>query len=227
MYIPVSTFDYLNLLKDNNNREWFHANKKTYDAVKSNFEETIKALIQSIGTFEDMRGVEVKDCNYRIARDVRFSKDKAPYKTWLSASFSEGGRKSGKMDYYLHIQDGGSFLGGGMYSPSPEQLAKLRQEIDYNAHELKNIIYNPIFIEVFGEAEGESVKSAPKGYSKEHPEIELLRKKQLFFWHKFTNKEVCSENFVQTVSDTCRTLKPFLDFLNYVFFNEQEPTIIL
>lgn len=227
MAIQPSTFDYLNLLKENNTREWFHANKKTYDGVKANFEETIKALIESIGTFEDMRGVEVKDCNYRIARDVRFSKDKAPYKTWLSASFSEGGRKSGKMDYYLHIQDGESFLGGGMYSPTPEQLAKLRQEIDYNAQELKDIIYNPKFVEVFGEAEGESVKSAPKGYAKDHPEIELLRKKQLFFWHKFTNEEVCSENFVKQVSDVCFTLKPFLDFLNYVFFSEQEPTIIL
>lgn len=227
MSIPTSTFDYLNLLKKNNTREWFHANKKTYDGVKANFESTIKELIVSIGAFEDMTGVEVKNCNYRIARDVRFSKDKAPYKTWLSASFSAGGRKSGRMDYYLHIQDNESFLGGGMYSPTPEQLAKLRQEIDYNAQELKSIIYQHEFVKVFGEPEGESVKSAPKGYSKDHPEIELLRKKQLFFWHKFTNEEVNSDNFVQNVTDTCFVLKPFLDFLNVIFFDEQEPSIEL
>ena len=227
MAVPTSTFDYLNLLKENNTREWFHANKKTYDGVKADFEVTIKELIGAIGAFEDMTGVEVKDCNYRIARDVRFSKDKAPYKTWLSASFSAGGRKAGRMDYYLHIEDGKSFIGGGMYSPTSEQLAKLRQEIDYNAAELKSIIYNPDFIKAFGEAEGESVKSAPKGYSKEHPEIELLRKKQLFFWHQFSNEEVSADNFVQKVTEACFILKPYLDFLNYIFFDDQEPAIKL
>lgn len=227
MSVPSSTFHYLNQLKENNTREWFHANKKTYDDVKANFEITIKELIGSIAAFEDMTGVEVKNCNYRIARDVRFSKDKAPYKTWLSASFSAGGRKSGRMDYYLHIEDNKSFLGGGMYSPTPEQLAKLRQEIDYNAQELKSIIYHPGFVKMFGEAEGESVKSAPKGYSKEHPEIDLLRRKQLFFWHQFPNEEVSADNFVQKVTEACFTLKPFLDFLNYVFFDDQEPEIKL
>ncbi|MCU0470185.1 MAG: DUF2461 domain-containing protein [Arcicella sp.] len=222
MSISIQSFEFLRDLKNNNNREWFHANKKRYDTVKANFEETIKELISSIGEFENMTGVQVKDCNYRIARDVRFSLNKDPYKTWLSASFSEGGRKSGRMDYYLHIQENESFLGGGMYSPTPEQLAKLRQEIDYNAQELKQIIYNTDFVKVFGEAEGEAVKSAPKGYSKDHPEIELLRKKQLFFWHKFSNEEVCSPDFVKNVTETCRTLKPFLDFLNHVFFENHE-----
>ncbi|MEA5458508.1 DUF2461 domain-containing protein [Arcicella sp. LKC2W] len=227
MSITNNTFEFLKDLKNNNNREWFHANKKRYDHVKATFEETIKELIVSIGEFENMTGVQVKDCNYRIARDVRFSLNKDPYKTWLSASFSEGGRKSGKMDYYLHIQEGESFLGGGMYSPTPQQLAKLRQEIDYNAKELKDIIFNPDFVKVFGEAEGEAVKSAPKGYSKDHPEIDLLRKKQIFYWHKFTKEEVCSPDFVKNVTEVCRTLKPYLDFLNYVFFENQEPEIDL
>jgi uncharacterized protein (TIGR02453 family) len=222
MSISIQSFEFLRDLKNNNNREWFHANKKRYDTVKANFEETIKELISSVGEFENMTGVQVKDCNYRIARDVRFSLNKDPYKTWLSASFSEGGRKSGRMDYYLHIQENESFLGGGMYSPTPEQLAKLRQEIDYNAQELKQIIYNTDFVKVFGEVEGEAVKSAPKGYSKDHPEIELLRKKQLFFWHKFSNEEVCSPDFIKNVTETCRTLKPFLDFLNHVFFENHE-----
>ncbi len=227
MSITNNTFEYLQDLKNNNNREWFHANKKRYDNVKATFEESIKELIVSIGEFENMGGVQVKDCNYRIARDVRFSLNKDPYKTWLSASFSEGGRKSGKMDYYLHIQEGESFLGGGMYSPTPQQLAKLRQEIDYNAKELKDIIFNLDFVKTFGEAEGEVVKSSPKGYSKEHPEIELLRKKQMFFWHKFTDEQVCSPDFVKIVTEVCRKLKPFLDFLNYVFFEHQEPEIDL
>lgn len=223
MPITSATFKYLDDLKKNNNREWFHENKKRYDHVKSDFEETIQELINSIGEFENLEGVQVKHCNYRIARDVRFTNNKDPYKTHLSASFSEGGRKSGKMDYYLHISAEESFLGGGMYSPTPEQLARLRQEIDYNAQQLKSIIYDPKFAETFGEAEGETVKSAPKGYSKDNPEIELLRKKQMFYWHKFTTEEVQSPDFVKNITEVCRTMKPFLDFLNYVFFDHPAP----
>ena len=227
MSITKSTFDYLQDLKNNNNREWFHANRKRYDALKVSFEETIKELIFSFGEFENMTNVEVKHCNYRIARDVRFTHDKSPYKTWLSASLSEGGRKSGRVDYYLHIQEGESFIGGGMWAATPEQLAKFRQEVDYNAQELKKIIYDPNFVKLFGEPEGDFVKSAPKGYSKDHPEIELLRKKQLFFIHKFTQDEVLSPDFVSKVSEVARSLKPFLDFLNYVFFDNVEPEIKL
>jgi uncharacterized protein (TIGR02453 family) len=227
MSITKSTLQYLQDLKNNNTREWFHANKKRYDKVKSDFEETIKELIGSIGEFENMTGVEVKHCNYRIARDVRFTNDKAPYKSWLSASFSEGGRKSGRMDFYLHIQEEESFLGGGMWSPTPEQLAKLRQEIDYDAYELKSIIYNQAFVKMFGNIQGEFVKSSPKGYSKDHPEIELLKYKQMFYMHKFTNEEVCSTDFVNKVTETAKTLKPFLDYLNAIFFEHQEPVVKL
>ncbi len=227
MPITDATFKFLDDLKKNNNREWFHTNKKRYDKVKADFEETIQELIHSIGEFENLEGVQVKHCNYRIARDVRFTHNKDPYKTHLSASFSEGGRKSGRMDYYLHISKEESFLGGGMYSPTPEQLASLRQEIDYNATSLKSIIYESKFVETFGEAEGETVKSAPKGYSKDNPEIELLRKKQMFYWHKFTIEEVKSPDFVKNVTEVSKTLKPFLDFLNYVFFDHHEPEIKL
>ena len=227
MSITKNTFQFLQDIKKNNSREWFHANKKRYDVVKSDFEETIKELIGSFSEFENMTGVEVKHCNYRIARDVRFTNDKAPYKSWLSASFSQGGRKSGRVDFYLHIQENDSFLGGGMWSPTPEHLAKLRQEIDYNAEELKKIIYNPKFVNIFGQIQGEFVKSSPKGYTKDHPEIELLRFKQVFFMHKFTNEEVCSPNFVKNVTETAKALKPFLDYLNALFFDHQEPIVKL
>ena len=227
MSISSHTFQYLQDLKNNNTREWFHANKKRYDTVKSDFEETIKELIGSIGEFENMTGVEVKHCNYRIARDVRFTNDKAPYKSWLSASFSEGGRKSGRMDFYLHIQEDESFLGGGMWSPTPEQLAKYRQEIDYNAQEFKAIIQDANFVKTFGNIQGEAVKSSPKGYSKDHPEIELIRFKQVFFMHNFTKEEVCSPDFVNNVTQTAKTLKPFLDYFNVLFFEHQEPIVKL
>ena len=227
MSITNSTFQYLQDLKNNNTREWFSTNRKRYDVVKSDFEEIIKELIGSIGEFENMTGVEVKHCNYRIARDVRFTHDKAPYKSWLSASFSEGGRKSGRVDYYLHISENESFLGGGMWAATPEQLAKFRQEIDYNAQEFKAIIYEPNFVRYFGDIQGEAVKSSPKSYSKEHPEIYLLRFKQVFFMHNFTKEEVCSPDFVNKVTQMAKTLKPFLDYFNVLFFEHQEPVIKL
>jgi uncharacterized protein (TIGR02453 family) len=220
MSVNKNTFDFLLELKENNSREWFDANRKRYEMVKANHEKMIAHLIEGIGAFENMTGVEVKHCNYRINRDVRFSKDKSPYKTWLAASFSEGGRKSGKMDYYLHIQPNNeSFLGGGMYAPTPEHLAKFRQEIDYNAHEIKSIIHEPLFKGFYGEGWGESLKTMPKGYSTEHPDIDLLKRKQLFFMHKFTDAELQQPDFVAKVVEACRLLKPYLDFLNMAFFS--------
>ncbi len=228
MAITQQTLDFLRELAANNTREWFQANKKPYESVKASFEESIQHLIHLIGTFENMSGVKVKDCNYRIARDVRFSLDKSPYKTWLSASFSEGGRKSNRMDYYLHIQPNSeSFLGGGMYAPTPAQLATFRQEIDYNAQSLKNIIYNPTFVDMFGTGVGEKVKTAPKGYDKQHPDLDLLQYKQLFFWKKFTDAEVLQTDFEQKVGEYCKTLKPYLDYLNAIFFDHEEPEISL
>ncbi len=221
MAIPVQTLGFLSDLKLNNSREWFQENRKRYDAVKLNFEEIIQELILSIGEFEDLTGVQVKNCNYRINRDVRFSNDKSPYKSWLSASFSQGGRKSGRMDYYLHIQpDGESFLGGGFYNSTTEQLAMLRQEIDYNPTALKEIIYSEKFTEVFPKIWGNSLKTMPKGYPKDHPEIELLKRQQLFFMHPYTDAEVCSPTFVHDVTAHCKVLKPYLDFLNFVFFHQ-------
>ncbi|SDM27986.1 DUF2461 domain-containing protein [Siphonobacter aquaeclarae] len=216
--IPPSTLRFLQELGQNNTREWFQANKKRWEGVKTNFEETIADLIKRIGQFENLDGVRVQDCNYRIARDIRFSPDKSPYKTWLSASFGEGGRKGGKMDYYLHIQPGDeSFIGGGMYEALPVQLAKFRQEIDYNPGEIKGIIYDPVFKEHFGEPYGNSLKTAPKGYAKDHPDIDLLRRTQLFFYRKYTDKEVTSPEFAEKIEHSCRILKPYLDFLNLIF----------
>ena len=175
-----------------------------------------------MGKIEDLGATRVKDCIFRINRDIRFSKDKSPYKHHLSAAIGPGGRQSGRIDYYLHIQPGGeSMLGAGMWNPTPEQLAKYRQEIDYNAAELKEIIDQPKFRAYFPEVWGESMKTAPKGYDKSHPEIELLRRKQLFFMHKFTDKEVLSGDFARLIVESIVVVKPFCDFLNYILFDEQ------
>ncbi|MFM6948093.1 MAG: DUF2461 domain-containing protein [Aquirufa sp.] len=222
MPISSSLFSFLTDLKVNNNREWFAQNKSRFDAEKKAFEAVILELIEEFKEFENMDGVQVKDCSYRIYKDVRFSKDKSPYKTWFSASFSEGGRKSGLMDYYLHIEPGNkSFLGGGMYAPTPDQLLKYRQEIDYNAESLKKIIYSPEFVARFGEAEGVSLKNSPKGFEKDHPDLDLIRKKQIFFWQKFSDKEVQNPEFIPHLMQSAKVLKPFLDYLNAAFFDKE------
>ncbi len=225
MSLSPSLLAFLRDLRVNNTREWFAENKAVYDQVKKGFDAWTTELISEFSDFENMDGVLLKHCSYRIYRDVRFSKNKEPYKTWFSASFSEGGRKSGFMDYYVHIEsNGASFLGGGMYSPTPEHLAAFRQEIDYNAVGLRKIIKDPKFVAVFGEEVGESLVRIPKGFEADHPDAELLKKKQLFFWRKYTDKELCSPDFTKQLMADAKVLKPFLDFLNAVFF-EKEPFI--
>jgi uncharacterized protein (TIGR02453 family) len=225
MSLSPSLLLFLLDLKSNNSREWFGANKPLYLDLKENFEEFVSELITEFGDFENLDGVQVKNCTYRINRDVRFTKNKDPYKTWFSASFSEGGRKSGYMDYYLHIEPNGkSFIGGGMYNPSPEQIIKYRQEIDYNAQALRNIIEQPLFVQSFGQAQGESLKNTPKGFDILHPDADLLKVKTMFFWHHFLDAEVTSTEFVHLVIEKAKVIKPYLDFLNATFF-DKEPFI--
>jgi hypothetical protein len=225
MSLSPSLLAFLRDLRVNNTREWFAENKSRYELVKKDFDAWTNVLISEFADFENMDGVLLKHCSYRIYRDVRFSKNKEPYKTWFSASFSEGGRKSGLMDYYVHIEpNGASFVGGGMYSPTPEQLAAFRQEVDYNAAGLRKIIKDPTFASIFGEEVGESLVRIPKGFEADHPEAELLKKKQLFFWKKYTDQQVASPEFTQQLISDAKVLKPFLDFLNAVFF-EKEPFI--
>jgi uncharacterized protein (TIGR02453 family) len=190
------TLHFLSLLAENNNRDWFQENRKLYDAAKADMEKLVGYLITEVGKFQDLGNLQVKECLLRINRDIRFSKNKAPYKNNLSAGIGPGGKSSGKIDYYLQIQPGDqTFLGGGMWETTSEQLARFRQEIDYNADELKHIIEEKEFKILFPEIHGDSLKTTPKGYPKDHPEIELLKRKQLFFLHRFTDKEVASKDF--------------------------------
>lgn len=219
--IAESTFAFLRKLEENNNREWFHGNRKEYDTAKENFVQFADEVFDDVKAFEPrFYDTQIKDCIFRINRDVRFSKDKSPYKTHLSAAFGEGGKSSGKIDYYFHLQNEETFIGGGMWQPSTENLAKFRQEIDYAPQKLKEIIENPIFKENFPLIYGEKLKRAPKGYSEDHPDIGLLRYKEMFFWKKFTNQEVKSPKFKDQLIEHIKILKPYVDYLNELFYGE-------
>ena len=231
--LPKSTFtrptlDFMRDLVKNNNREWFHANRARYDAAKSELCGVVERVLADLSAFEPLANTGVKDCIFRINRDVRFSKDKAPYKSNLAFAIGPGGRHSGRIDYYVHIQPGNqSFLGAGMWQPTPANLAKYRQEVDYNADELKGIVEAADFRAYFPEASGEVMKTTPKGYAADHPEIELLRRKELFFIHRYPDKDVLKANFADEIVRGCRIIKPYCDLLNYLFFDEKEAVVRL
>lgn len=215
------TLQFLKNLEENNSREWFQAHRKDYEAAKASFEKLCQDILSGLAEVQDdLVNTKVKDCIFRINRDIRFSKDKSPYKKFFSAAFGPGGRQSGRIDYFLQIQPGNqSTLGGGMWEPSPAHLASFRQEIDYNPEHLKDIIEDDKFKNYYPGIWGEKVKLMPKGYSADHPNIELLKYKQLFFYHKFTDKEVLAKDFAQQVIEGCVILKPYLDYLNELFYD--------
>ncbi|MDX2305334.1 MAG: DUF2461 domain-containing protein [Microscillaceae bacterium] len=208
--------NFLSGLQTNNNREWMEANKKTYQDAKTAFEELVHALIQKISAFDsDIADLEPKQCIFRLNRDIRFSKDKSPYKLNFGAAMQKGGKKSRAGGYYIHIQPNQeSFVGGGIYMPDASELAKIRQEIDYNGESLKKIIQNEAFIQRFGEIWGEKVKSAPKGYAKDHPDIELLKLKSFVVFEKFNDPDILKDDFADRCVAAFQALKPLNDFLN-------------
>lgn len=217
------SLQFLRNLEQNNNREWFHANRKDYEQTKEEFENLCQEILTGVAQFqENLLNTTVKSCILRINRDIRFSADKSPYKKYVAAGFGPGGKSSGKVDFYLHIQPNNeSFLGGGMWAPTGPQLASFRQEIDYSPHIIKGIIEADTFHNYFNEVHGEKVKKMPKGYAIDHPDIELLKYKQLFFVHKYSDDIVTDKNFAEEVINGCRILKPYLDYINNLFYGEE------
>lgn len=215
----MNTTQVLNFLKAlhlNNNKEWMEANKRDYHQAKATFATLIEGLLQELQQFEpSLAGLAAKDCIFRINRDLRFTKDKSPYKNNFGASIAEGGKKSLNAGYYLHLQPHDeSFIGGGLYMPPGDYLKKIRQEIDYNAGELLEIVTDKHFKESFGSIQGEKLARAPKGYTPDHPNIEFLKLKSYVVLQKLTDEEIQSPNLVTHLAYKCSVMKPFLDFLN-------------
>lgn len=205
-----NVIEFLKDLTANNQREWMQDNKKRYEVAKAEFKELVASLISGISTFdESVQGLDPKDCIFRINRDIRFSKDKSPYKTNFGAAMMEGGKKSTNPTYYLHVQPGKSFVAGGVYMPEPENIKKIRQEIDYNPEELRDIVKGEQFRKVFGQMTGESLKTAPKGYPKDHPNIDLLRMKSFLVTKDMNDKAVLSKGFVTKITEMYQIMYPF------------------
>ena len=207
--------DFLNELKDNNNREWFQANKKTYDAAKKEMEAFVDNIIPMIGAFDPtVKFATGKDCLFRIFRDVRFAKDKSPYKTNMGAWISKAGRKSSGPGYYLHIQPGESMLAGGVYMPEPDQLKKIRQEIYYNAEEFKAILGQKDAKKYFnGLSEWDKQKLPPRDFPKDFPDIDILKNRHFTVAYMLTNKQVAEKDFSKLVAKVFGLMYPLNVFL--------------
>lgn len=208
--------NFLRQLQQNNEKAWMDAHRDQYETAKEEFKSLVTYLLSEMASVdESLVGLQPKDCIFRINRDVRFSQDKSPYKNNFGAYLSEGGKKGEQAGYYLHLQPyGESFIGGGMYMPSPDTLHKVRQEIDYNASELKKIVDIPDFQKYFGEIQGGKLKRPPKGYKEDHPNIELLKLKDYLVLHRLTDAEVASEDFPQQTVKMFKVMMPFVHYLN-------------
>ncbi|MBD0402854.1 DUF2461 domain-containing protein [Flammeovirga sp. EKP202] len=210
--ITEELFQYLKDLGENNNRDWFNENKPTYQKHL----QTVKSLFQTVqdelSQTDQIEGHKI----YRIYRDVRFSKDKSPYKKHFSGYFSRV-KPMLRGGYYLHLEPGDkSIVGGGFYGPNSDDLKRIREELSYDATELRDIIEAPSFKEMFGEMYGEELKSAPRGFDKNDPAIDLIRKKQFIFFRTFKDEEVTAPDFSEKIMKGFIEIRPFFDYMSNV-----------
>ncbi|MBE0675966.1 MAG: DUF2461 domain-containing protein [Bacteroidales bacterium] len=217
--ITENTLAFLRELKSNNNRDCFIANKRLYDEARHEFEKFVDNLIIQIADFDpSIAHHTAAGTVFRIYRDVRFGKDKSPYKTHLGAYISAAKTKSdihSFAGYYIHVEpSGGSMLAGGAYEPQGQWLKNIRKEIHYNGDEFKKIIGGKSFVDYFGALEGEKLKTAPRDYPKDHPDLELLKQKSFLAVHNCTDKEVISPDFAAYAEKVFRALYPLNNFLN-------------
>ena len=216
--IQKSTLSFLSDLKKNNNREWFSANRNRYNEAKANFEVFVQAVIDEIIKFDPiLKGLEAKTCMYRINRDIRFSNDKTIYKTYMGAFIVKGGKNNGDKfaGYYIHAEPGNSsMVAGGAYVPPMPWLTAIRKKIDGQSNRFHKILDNKDLKDYFGDIEGEKLKSAPKGFPKDHPDIELLKMKSYLVSKLFSDREFTSEGIFDIILKGCKAMKPLNDFLN-------------
>jgi len=214
--IKTGTFDFLKDLAKNNNREWFQENKARHDEARTNVLEFVGELIEGLAKIEKTVSADLdpKTCVMRIYRDVRFSLNKTPYKNNFGAGISQQGKNFNGPGYYLHIHPEESFIAGGCWMPEPDMLKSIRQEIDYSGSDFRNIVTDPVFKKYFGEPDQEyKLKTMPKGYSADHPDIEYLKLKSFTFTHKLDPKELTRPDAAKTVLNGFEKLHPFMIFL--------------
>ncbi len=215
--LKASTFKFLKDLKKHNNKPWFEKNKTLYLGAKEDVEDFVGEVIEGFGKKDiQIASLEPKNCTYRIYRDVRFSKDKTPYKTNMGAYFNKGGKKAPTAGYYIHFEPGRTMAGGGLWMPQAPELNKTRQEIDYSFPEWSGILQDRAFKRSFpdGLDKEDLLTRPPKGYSDDNPAIDYLKLKSFIVTRSFTDAEVQQRSFLKEILKTFESMKDFVYFLN-------------
>jgi len=215
--LQAATLKFLKDLNKNNNKPWFEKNKDLYLGAKEDIELLVEQVIEGFGKIDpDIANLQPKDCTYRIYRDVRFSKDKTPYKINMGAYLNRGGKKAPTAGYYMHIEPGRSMAGGGLWMPLAPELNKVRQEIDYSLSEWNSIVTARAFKKNFSEGleKEDQLSRPPKGYDEGNPAIEYLKLKSFIVTRSFTDAEVQSKSFAKELVKTFESMKDFVYFLN-------------
>lgn len=222
--LSKNTLQFLDDLKANNNRDWFLENKKRYEAVKKEYQQLVSDFLDIMKPLDpSLEMLEVKNCTFRINRDIRFSKDKTPYKSHLGVWLSSGAKGMNRSGYYIHLEKGASFIAGGLYCPEAVDLKKMRKEIAYFYDDLEAILNEKDFkreFKDFDRNEKDTLKNPPRGYEKEHPAIEFLKLKSFECSQRIDFSEVTKKDFVATMSKKLIALKPLNDFINRALTSE-------
>lgn len=207
--ITVNTLEFLTILKKNNNRAWFSEHKDEFRTEELKAKEFFRQVHEKLKVHDEIERLKI----FRIYRDVRFSKDKTPYKKSFSGFFSRSGlhRRGG---YYVQIQPGNSFIGSGFWKPDKEDLLRIRKEWELDASAFLEIVQNEVFKSFWGNLLGAELITAPKGFDKEHPNIDLIKKKQFIFKRNFTDKEVVSPDFIDRIDESFKRIRPYFDLMS-------------
>ena len=217
--IQKSTLLFLRQLSGNNDRDWFNANKEQYIKAKENVEGFLDALITKMNTHDQIETPSGKKSLYRIYNDVRFSKDKTPYSPRFSG-YLKRSKPLLRGGYYFWIKPGHSRVACGFAYPNPDDLKRIRMDIDRNYEDWNKLLKSKPIRSTFGTMLGDKVKTVPRGFDKDHPAIDLLRYKQFWFEHSFSDKEVLDKNFLNNVNKTYKAIRPFFDYMSDVLITD-------
>ena len=209
--INPDLFSFFSKLKQNNNRDWFQSNKAEFKLLEGQVKLFMKEIEQNLQIHDKIEKAKM----FRIYRDVRFSKNKTPYKTHFGLAFHRE-KPALRGGYYLHLEPENSFLGVGFWAPEKKDLQRIRKELEIDAEEYRQIMINKAFKKHWGSLSGEEVKTAPKGFSKEHPNIDLIKKKQHVFIKNFSDQEVLSSDFIGVIDTHFQNIRPFFDYMSHV-----------
>ena len=207
--INKEAFAFLKNLAANNNRDWFNEHKDQYKLLETEVKGFYQQLMEKMNLHDEIERLKM----FRIYRDVRFSKDKTPFKTHFAGSFSRAGNRL-RGGYYVRLKPGETFIATGFWDPNKEDLLRIRKELEMDATAFRKVIEEPAFRKTWGTITGEELKTAPKGFEKDHPDIDLIRKKQFIFVRNFTDAEVFKPDFLNEINESFKRIRPYFDLMS-------------